>query len=439
MAHSDKNILITPNIGSTTADPKIVFSGADASTGAQNITLQVYPTNSGTLSFEGSAGQLFSITNSLSGTIYSVNDISGIPSIEVLDTGLVKLGQYSGNILLGSDTGEAKLQVTGGGFFTGSIGTSRTTRGVYVGLSPAGDPQIQLQGNGATNPHIDFDNGTGDYDMRIILTGDDILNITGGALTIEGNTVWHAGNDGSGSGLDADTVDGLNVHTGRNNSANQIVRTDGNGYIQAGYINSSNGNEGNASSPARVWGTNGSDDYMRTYQTAYLDVKSAYLQYPTGTSNDWVTSFQNIPAHSSSFREMSGNGPTGTWWFMQNFRHSNSSNYWGTQLAWGWEDNANQLYQRNITGNSWGSWVKYWNSYNDGSGSGLDADTLDGLHASSFAQAMLQVLSIDSNGNLNYDKYDGTSTATIVLKNTALNFTGSGTLSFSSNDLILTL
>ncbi len=63
MSNTDKNILITPNIGSSTDDPKIVFSGADATTSAQNITLKAYPTSNGTLSFEGSAGQMFSITN----------------------------------------------------------------------------------------------------------------------------------------------------------------------------------------------------------------------------------------------------------------------------------------------------------------------------------------------------------------------------------------
>jgi len=87
-------------------------------------------------------------------------------------------------------------------------------------------------------------------------------------------------------------------------------------------------------------------------------------QAATGTSNDWVTSFQNTPAHNTSFREMSANGPSGTWWFMQNLRHSNGTNYWGTQLAWGWEDNANRLLTRNITGNSWGSWVEYVNNTN---------------------------------------------------------------------------
>jgi hypothetical protein len=127
MALSDKNIVITPNIGAA-ADPKIVFSGADANTTAQNITLTTYPTANGTLSFDGSAGQLFSITNSLSGTIFSVNDVSGIPSIEVLDTGTIKLGQYSGNILLGTVTDNGnKLQVNGSVSVTGQITSTIAT------------------------------------------------------------------------------------------------------------------------------------------------------------------------------------------------------------------------------------------------------------------------------------------------------------------------
>ena len=39
----------------------------------------------GSLSFDGSSGQLFSITDDLTGSLFSVNDISGIPSIEVID------------------------------------------------------------------------------------------------------------------------------------------------------------------------------------------------------------------------------------------------------------------------------------------------------------------------------------------------------------------
>ena len=101
MANTDKDILITPNNGSSSADPKIEFKGADASTSAQTITATAYPTNNGTLSFDGSAGQLFSITNDMTGTIFSVNDVSGIPSIEVDDDGEVRFAEYSGDVVIG--------------------------------------------------------------------------------------------------------------------------------------------------------------------------------------------------------------------------------------------------------------------------------------------------------------------------------------------------
>ena len=87
MAIADKNILITPNTSGILGNqPNVVFTAADSSIGdSAAITLTARPENTGTLSFTGSAGQLFSITNDLSGTIFSVNDVSGIPSLEIDD------------------------------------------------------------------------------------------------------------------------------------------------------------------------------------------------------------------------------------------------------------------------------------------------------------------------------------------------------------------
>lgn len=154
MAHSDKNIVITPNVGSTSADPRIVFSGADAATGPQNITVQVYPTNSGTLSFEGSAGQLFSITNSLSGSIFSVNDVSGIPSIEVLDTGVIRLAQYNGKVGVGTSN-PAQLFSVAGTLGISEVGATGgrllvSTSGAGANINQNDNSPINLQIQGTT-------------------------------------------------------------------------------------------------------------------------------------------------------------------------------------------------------------------------------------------------------------------------------------------------
>lgn len=56
------------------------------------------------------------------------------------------------------------------------------------------------------------------------------LPITG-SLTLDGQTVWTAGNDGAGSGCDADLLDGLQPATAA--TVNTIVQRDGSGNIQA--------------------------------------------------------------------------------------------------------------------------------------------------------------------------------------------------------------
>jgi hypothetical protein len=86
---------------------------------------------------------------------------------------------------------------------------------------------------------------------------------------------------------------GLAVATGRNNVANQVVRTDASGYLQTGYINSSSGNENNNANADRVWGTNGTDDYMRTYRTSALYVAHAN-QVSINYSNDSNSTYQML-------------------------------------------------------------------------------------------------------------------------------------------------
>ena len=95
------------------------------------------------------------------------------------------------------------------------------------------------------------------------------------ATTFTGNLAGNAST--ATNATNAGMIAGLSVHSGRNNEANKIVRTDGNGYLQVGYINSSSGHEKNASNPTYVWGSNSSDSYLRSYQTSSLSVKYATL------------------------------------------------------------------------------------------------------------------------------------------------------------------
>lgn len=114
--------------------------------------------------------------------------------------------------------------------------------------------------------------------LTALSNSDKGISITVGGTTksVSNISVNYASSAGN-----ADTVDGLHVHSGRNYEANKIVRTDKYGYIECGYIDCSLGNEGNMTSPARVWGTNGQDNYLRSYITSALNVASATkLQTP---------------------------------------------------------------------------------------------------------------------------------------------------------------
>jgi hypothetical protein len=89
---------------------------------------------SGTLTnkFEvrGTAGQLFSVSDTFTGTVFAASDVSGIPSIEVLDTGLVKLAQYNGLVTVSTGTA-----IAGSGF---SVWTSTYILSLGVGTSGSG-------------------------------------------------------------------------------------------------------------------------------------------------------------------------------------------------------------------------------------------------------------------------------------------------------------
>lgn len=73
-----------------------ILSGS-AGTGS---ALTVYKSGSTVMSIQGSQGELFSITDSLSGSLFSVSNISGLPILEVFSDNTVLLGSYLDPMLM---------------------------------------------------------------------------------------------------------------------------------------------------------------------------------------------------------------------------------------------------------------------------------------------------------------------------------------------------
>jgi len=208
-----------------------------------------------------------------------------------------------------------------------------------------------------------------------------------------GNTawsrIWHSGNDGSGSGLDADTLDGLELHTGTNNEANKVVRTQGNGYIMAGWINSISGNMGDSGNGVNKYYCS-NDDYIR-----YIDRNAIKVQlgltgkydadrrdftsdgnYFVGTMGWGTTDLNSVMTWGSGFFDTwsnPANQPSGTshWVGVQAYHYVNAYNSgYGWQMCGGPIGN---LRFRNSWPNNSGWTTVAMHDRNDGSGGGLFA------------------------------------------------------------------
>ncbi len=114
MADSDKNIRITTNKNKGAGNfPTIVFTGSAAGTSV--VSLQVLDDN--TLSFSSNEGQIFSLDSNLTtGTIWSVNDVSGVAMLRASAGATIGLVETVGVVGIGEslpNPGIYKLQVRG--------------------------------------------------------------------------------------------------------------------------------------------------------------------------------------------------------------------------------------------------------------------------------------------------------------------------------------
>jgi len=84
-------------------------------TSTPTAALEIYKSGSTVLDVQGSQGQLFSVVDELSGSLMSVNDISGLPILEVFSDDTVVMGTYGtpGLTVSGSSASTGDLTVSG--------------------------------------------------------------------------------------------------------------------------------------------------------------------------------------------------------------------------------------------------------------------------------------------------------------------------------------
>jgi len=73
-------------------------------------SLNIYKSGSTVFNIEGSQGTLFAVTDELSGSLFSVNDISGIPIFEVFSDDTVKIGTFGAE---GIEVQGSDVKITG--------------------------------------------------------------------------------------------------------------------------------------------------------------------------------------------------------------------------------------------------------------------------------------------------------------------------------------
>ena len=144
-------------------------------------------------------------------------------------------------------------------------------------------------------------------------------------ITWKGNTMWHAANDGSGSGLDADLLDGSH-------------KTD----IQRELVN---------------------------------------VTSPAVTAADSC-----LPSTGYGFKHFLGLGPSNNDGHILGMSWTTTSSY-GAQIYVDTDPNNIMAFRSRSSAGVWTGWNTVWHTNNDGSGSGLDADLLDGIDSASFVRS----------------------------------------------------
>jgi hypothetical protein len=187
-----QDILITPRSG----EPQILFLGSGTNdTPIELNVLSSYQSasTSGTaLIFQGTEGQLFSINDNLSsGVIFSVDDIAGLPFLEIDASGDVRFIEYGRYVGIGTGVPSYELDVFGTGRFSSGIVFPDGVRQTIAYTGQVGGGTSYTAGSGLTLDGNEFNvyGGTGQFTSSYIV-GDLIFTNNSISVTGDSDSLW---------------------------------------------------------------------------------------------------------------------------------------------------------------------------------------------------------------------------------------------------------
>ena len=204
------------------------YNGTTSSTGDPNYQLAFSPASANSTAIptlqiragiDATWGSWATILNSSNYTSYVGN---GTLTLAVSGTGLSGSASFTAN-----QSGNTTFTVT-------SNATSANTASTIVARDASGNitvNDITAYRTSATGTGVIYLNQA--QTRYLYFDGTNYI-MPSSNLTLNGSTAWHAGNDGAGSGLDADLLDGLNATSA--NTVSTIVARDASGNFSAGTI-----------------------------------------------------------------------------------------------------------------------------------------------------------------------------------------------------------
>lgn len=265
-----RDILIKPNRGSTGSNvfPEIQFNGLSAS----SIKLRV--DDDGSVVYTGTYGALFNISDNKDGLLHSVNDVSGLPILQVYSYDYVQMGKWDSNTLV-VNSDKVGIGMTGPTFSLDVQGTLAVKSGTTSWGNTGTGQRALLAALNATSSSTN--NAVAFFNYTPQLTS--ALSVSNQAVTNRLN--W----PGNGSFA---TISSATVNLRALNNQVVISATYGN-IVSSHGVNSTYGNLGTGSTVQFFW------SYV-------ADIANAHA----GTTNVWGAYY--VPDQTS----ITGNGKPGT-------------------------------------------------------------------------------------------------------------------------------